>query len=615
MDHLFWYFTGAARAYGLFPVLRAALICGLLYQVDLAVVLGRWLCRKIGILPSRSTLEAHHRHSALIVLPTLLRGQEELNGLKRAMRSVVQNQYPGHLVVVACIDGRAECPGLFPRLEAWAAREPVPQNVELHVVGTPVRMGKAMAMDQGVEHVKTLVAAGRLARFPTFFFNMDADSTLGKNALQRMAFQLTRKRWLTGTPHLIVTSNVLVSPEECVVGLRSLLSTRRWLATLVGREYLTSISLGRSNTAILPVTEASGALYCTWSQIYLPAPRYARFLQSLRWIDWLKWWIGFAPPRFSRYRGAPLVEAMTGPGDDTWMTWFACGGTWKGHRVCFDFPRTPLHALGRMLAAWVSRPLAFDPLAQVHTRTPTTVAGLFQQRLRWNSSRVQDIVRWSPSLAYHWQIGGSVIASSMVVVLYNVLFVSGIVALFVMCHPSEALGVSALACAGYMCIRLVDSVVALLVSECPSSAWVLLVSLPLSGLYHVVFNTLTTTVGMARDVFGFGQPTTFAPESTARASGLSRIAVAYRIRRAFLLACRAVVFGDVPWGSFWLGWRATPWTPSGFDGWTTGVRPSPVYWPSRRRAHRPPSSGKPSSGSRRVSPCKPSRGTDCPPAN
>jgi hypothetical protein len=84
------------------------------------------------------------------------------------------------------------------------------------------------------------------------------------------------------------------------------------------------------------------------------------------------------------------------------MTWLACSGTWKDGRISFDFPRTPLHALGRMLSAWVSRPLAFDPLAQVFTKTPTTVKGLFDQRLRWNSSRIQDLKRWSPSLAYHW---------------------------------------------------------------------------------------------------------------------------------------------------------------------------------------------------------------------
>jgi hypothetical protein len=583
VDHLFWYLTGAARASGLFPFLRGMLICAAIYQIDLLIVLARWLGKKLGIVPSRYVLESRNRHSAVIVLPTLLRGQDELDGLKNAMRSVARNQYPGRLVVVACIDGRAERPRLFQELGAWAAREPVPQNVELHIVGTPVRMGKAMAMDWGVEHVKTLVEEGYLAQFPPLFFNMDADSSLGENALERMAFKLTRKRWLTRTPHLIVTSNVLVSPDQAVGGLSSLFSAAHWLATLVGREYLTSISLGRSNTAIVPVTEVSGALYCTWSQVYLPSPRYARFLQSLRWTDWLKWWVGFAPPRFSQYRGAPLVEAMTGPGDDTWMTWLACSGTWKDGKVCFDFPRTPLHALVRMLSAWISRPLAFDALAHVYTKTPTTVAGLFRQRLRWNSSRMQDIKRWSPSLAYQWQIGASVMASSLVAITCHVLFVSGLVFVLLRCHPAEALGVSVLAGSGYALLRLVDSVVALLVSECPVSHWVFLLSLPAAGYYHVAFNTITWIVGTTRDVFGLGQPTTFVPETTARASGLSRFALAYRVRRAFLLACRAIVFGDVPLGAFWLGWSETPWTPNGFDGWTTGARPPSVYWPARPR--------------------------------
>jgi hypothetical protein len=582
MDHLFWYLTGAARASGLFPLLRAAFVCGVIYEMGLPTVLARWLVSKLRTGPARGVLEPRNRHSALIVLPTLLRKPDELAGLKRAMRSVASNGYPGRLLVVACIDGREDHPTLFRQLEVWAAREPVPANVELFVVGTPVRMGKAMAMDWGVEHAKTLVATGRLARFPTLFFNMDADSTLAKSALERMAFMLTRPRWLTGTPHLIVTSNVLVSPDQSMVGLSSLLSGGRWLATLVGREYLTSISLGRTNMGFVPVTEVSGALYCTWSQVYLPAPRYARFLQSLRWIDWLKWWVGFAPPRFSEYRGAPLVEAMTGPGDDTWITWLACSGTWKGGRISFDFPRTPLHAFGRMLSAWVSRPLAFDPLAQVFTKTPTTVKGLFDQRLRWNSSRIQDIKRWSSSLAYHWPMGAAVIASTIIVVTCNAMFIAGLVLVLVHCRPSESLGVGLLAGAGYMSLRLVDSVVALFVSECPISQYVFLIGLPASGYYHLVFNTCTWILGTGRDVFGFGQRTTFVPETTARASGLSRIALAYRIRRAFLLACRAVVFGDVPWGGFWLGWQQTRWTPNGFDGWTTGVRPAPAYWPKKK---------------------------------
>ena len=39
------------------------------------------------------------------------------------------------------------------------------------------------------------------------------------------------------------------------------------------------------------------------------------------------------------------------------------------------------------------------------------------------------------------------------------------------------------------------------------------------------------------------------------------------------------MIGDVPLGSFWLGWRETPWTPSGYDGWTTGKKPPAIVPP------------------------------------
>jgi hypothetical protein len=381
-----------------------------------------------------------------------------------------------------------------------------------------------------------------------------------------------------------VTSNVLVSAEECFVDVRSLFSMRRWIATLVGREYLTGISFGRTNTKLFPVNEVSGALFCTWSQVYLPAPTYARFMQSLRMVDWLKWWIGFRPPRFSEFRGAPLCEAMAGPGDDTWMTWMASSGTWRNGQVCFEFPRTPIHAFVRTVLQYLSRPLAFDALAKVYTKTPTNIGALFRQRLRWNSSRVQDLQRWFPALAYHWQVGASVLISSFVVIVYNSMFLISVVAPFaILRHASAALPVSLLAGVGYMAVRLMASVVALVTSECPSADWLKLMSLPGASYYHIYFNTLTTILGSVRDLYGFGEVTTFSPESTLRKSGLTRIALAYRLRRAFLLACRAVVRGDVPWGWFWFGWKQTRWTPSGFDGWSSGVRPPAVHWPSARR--------------------------------
>jgi hypothetical protein len=195
-----------------------------------------------------------------------------------------------------------------------------------------------------------------------------------------------------------------------------------------------------------------------------------------------------------------------------------------------------------------------------------------------------------PALAYNWQVGVHVVISTTLVVFYNALFVTSLVAPFIAAkHVKDALPLSLLSAAGYMVVRVTGTVVALVISECSWRDWLKLLSLPVSGSYHIVFNTLTTIIGFVRDTFGFGEPTTFSPEKTLRDSGLTRIALAYRLRRALLLSCRAIVFGDVPLGWFWLGWRETPWTPSGFDGWSSGKRPFPIYWPAPRRPRSPAS--------------------------
>jgi hypothetical protein len=53
--------------------------------------------------------------------------------------------------------------------------------------------------------------------------------------------------------------------------------------------------------------------------------------------------------------------------------------------------------------------------------------------------------------------------------------------------------------------------------------WHKLLALPLAGPFHFVFNIATTTVGLLKDVFGFGVNTHFAPETTLAASGVRRI--------------------------------------------------------------------------------------------
>jgi cellulose synthase/poly-beta-1,6-N-acetylglucosamine synthase-like glycosyltransferase len=582
LEKLVWYLASIRSFVEAAPLLRALLLCLILYQLDLVIVLGAWLLRRAGLTSTSFALPPDQRKSVIVVLPTLLRKRAELEGLVEAMRSVAQNGYPGRLFVVACIDGTDEAGSLYDELVVWAAAEAVPAGVELHVVGSPERAGKAVAMDRGMEYMRALVASGAVSSFPEIFFNMDADSALGEQALERMVFRLTRRRRIARKPHHIVTSNVVVPLDQCYEGLRSLLSLKRWVALSVAREYVGSISAGKVNYKLAPTMEVSGALYCTWSEIYLAAPYYAAFLQQLRLRDWLKWWLGVAPPRFSAFRGRPLAEAMTGPGDDTWMGWFASCCRYENGRFSADFPRTPWHALAQAIVQYVSRPVGYDPLAKVYSKTPTSVRALFKQRLRWNSSRMQDLLRHGPSLLYHWKAGGPLLFGTIIVFTGITLFASAPLALVAGgSQPAPAGAFVVLAFLGYYTSRLTGTIAGLLISDSPSREWIKLVALPLAVPYHIVFNSLTLLIGYYRDAFGFGEPTTFAPEATLLRSNLSRFALAYRLRRALWLAARSVVHGDVPLGLFWLGWRRTPYTSNGFEGWSSGRKPSPVFWPKQ----------------------------------
>ena len=75
-----------------------------------------------------------------------------------------------------------------------------------------------------------------------------------------------------------------------------------------------------------------------------------------------------------------------------------------------------------------------------------------------------------------------------------------------------------------------------------------------------------------------------------------RIALLYRLRRAFLLTVRALLVGDVPFGKFWFGWRETQWTSNGFVGFTSKNRQRPIIPPRSqwfKRAARNSDDGSP----------------------
>lgn len=568
MQKLVWYLGNAGSIEILAALLLPIGINLVLHQLMHVWVVARelWLRVRGGDAP-----EPRPCPPALMTVPSLMRSRAELESIRTAMESAAANAYPGALTVIACVDGTTAAPELYRELRKWAASAALPDGVRLLVAGSPERRGKGAAIDSGVEHVARLVQSGAMEpeRAPVLFFNMDADSRLGARALERLAHALMRPSRITGNPGLIATSHVVIEPSFAWQGWRRFFTMAGWLSLSVAREYIVSIGVGRHNRGLLPRIGVSGALYCTWFEVLRVAPRYARFITTLRLADWLRWWIGAPPPSFSRAEDtlAPLPEGLAGEGDDTWVTWLAMSAHWRGGELSFDFPRTPLHAIWATVVAYFARTFRYDPRARIFTRTPTTARGLYRQRKRWNVSRIWTSQRWGLALWYALHVGVWARLEVLLNVVFNTVLIVGLVILPFSRMPSMWIAVAFVVAAGYFALRLAATLVALLIAEDPRRDFTILFAVPTSGIYHLLFNVFPTIDGFVRQVLGFGLNTGFTPEATLVVGGKSRIAIGYRLNRALRLALRSILVGDVPLGWFWLGWSKTRWTPNGYEGW------------------------------------------------
>lgn len=545
------------------------------YELDYVYLLVRHLVMTGRYGATAAPVAAGPRPGALLVIPTMLRSHDELEGLKDATMSAARNDTRGQLTIVIAIDDGRTHKEIYSELETWVATYAAPEGVRVLVTCTPERRGKACAIDAAVLMMEEQVARGEIAELPPLFFNMDADSELGPDALVRMIDRLTTPSWVVGTRPRLVTSNVSIAKKHYWFGWRGFFTVRGQIALQVAREYLTAISLGKFNTKLIPVLWASGALYCTWTKLHTDSPRWGAFMQTLTLRDWVRWWVGFAPPAFATANVRHLPEAQTGPGDDTWMTWLACCARWNGDDLVVELPRTPLHAAWYSVYDYFVRPVRHEPQARIMTRTPTTITALFKQRVRWNTSRIQDVQRWRPALMFHWSVGLPALVSTAQLVIVNLA-----VALSLLCwpfvseHGSMVAFVAALALNLFM--RATATLLGLLVDQPVEGNALKLFAIPLSVPYHMVFNVVPTIVGSVKDIFLFGVNTKFSPEQTHIRSGTTRIALAFRLRRALTLAVRSVIVNDVPLGWFWFGWNETAWTPNGFEGWTSGRPARPI---------------------------------------
>lgn len=543
--------------------------------------LGVWisaLVRAAGLARFRP-LTAATAPDVLVVIPTLLRSQADLDSLRDAASTALTNRYPGRVVVCLAIDGSDDAPPLVAELSAWAAAHRPP----VLVATLPERSGKGVAVAAGLARAEHAVRTGELPALPPVFFNMDADGVLGPRALERMVARLVRPGAVTRQRPMIVASNVMVRRAHYWAGWRKFARLPHQLALQVAREYMTSISITRNNLGLLPVTGVSGALYCTWTELHQLQARHAGFMHALRWRDVAAWWLGAPPPRFATWTGEPNVHATAGPGDDTWLAWLAMMARWRGDRLDVELPRSPLHALGRLLRSFIVRPIAYDPLARVYTATPTTVRGLWKQRVRWNSSRLWLAQRFGLTPWFAWHLGAWIMLDLALVFLIHATILAGVLLWPLADRPATWLSLLVLGYLSTLVIRGSATLLAMIQDHDVRGHWHKLLALPLAGMFHFVFNIATTTWGLIHEVLGFGVNTHFAPEATLARAGVGRPALAYRMTRAARLCWRALRHGDVPPGRFWFGWHASAWTVEGHAGWTDprasvgrgGVRPSP----------------------------------------
>ncbi len=534
-----------------------------------AKLLGSAFMRTAG--PSKERLPA-----GLLIIPSLLRAVDELEAIKATVSNVLENDYPGKMLIVMSIDGTHDAPTLYADLELWFAsrQAALPKDVWLYLAGTPQRHGKPLAIEHGIQHARGLVARGVHAELPAIYFSTDADADLGPHALELLARRLTKKNLFTGNPGRAVAGHLHVRKEQYWRGWRHFFSVEGQLTLQVAREYLVT-SVMRHNVRPLPICGIPGALYCTWTEIMVQGPRFMGFMKTLNRLDWIKWWLGTAPSKFSESKVAPIPELLAGDTDDTVSAFLAIMARWENGKLTLDAARTPVHAFYYMLRTVLfDRGLRYEPEARVYTSSPSTVGSLWRQRMRWNASRIEVVGRFSKAFRYHWDLSVAGLGSVGLMLKCAVFGLFAYVQAPLLMAKGGFFVPLAFGLAVHYAIYAVSTLLALAVDGGIASKWRLVLAIPFAPLYLPVYGFWAGAAGMVKDVLLVGNCTKFAPETTLMKGGSERIALFARVRRAAVLMVRSAIYGDVPLATFWFGWGETPWTPSGFQGWTTGKRPS-----------------------------------------
>jgi hypothetical protein len=513
--------------------------------------------------------------TGIVIIPSLLRNENDFQAIIIAAESCAKNQYPNKLIIIASVDGRKEQPTLYNKLIEWSKKQIYPSNIFLYITGTDIRGSKMMAIDAAITYMHTLIETKVHEQFPKVYFSADGDGILSTYALERLAIKLLSPHPLTGNPRRIVSGKICIRPDIFWQGWKTFFTIRGQMYIQVAREFVVSNVRRYNWSFIVPQMSMPGALYCTYSELLIKAPKYMGFLQTIKYIDWIKWWFGVCPPKFTESKALPIPEAMTGSTDDTTMAFFASVVQWHNGQFMFNFPRTPLHAFWRLIVAFCfERSNSYEPEARVYTYTPETIKSLFTQRVRWNSSRYECAGRFFRSFLFHWDTAFPVISQLL-------LLLQGIIQAFIyyVLFPFFVFKTHNIFCMiliGYLSQIISDFIytsLALLVESDYKRYSITILAVPLANLYNTYVNLFAAIWGIGNDLLIFGSRTKFVPEETLIKGKSSRIALLYRIRRFISMCIRSVWHGDVPFGIWWFGFREHhPYVDSGYKNWTSNKR-------------------------------------------
>lgn len=574
MDSLIWAIKNQDALSTGFHFIVIFLLGYILFQSDFLFLVIAWLGRLAFGKADSFVSGGKFCPDGLVVIPSLLRNSDDYEAIIAAVDSISNNKYPSKLVIIVSVDGKSEQPKLYNKLVAWHESYSYPDNVYAYVTGTKDRHGKMMAVHAGAEHMKFLIEEGQHDKFPEVYFSFDADGILSVNSFERLAVKLATPHRFTKNPRRVVAGKMLIRKELIWNGWDKFFTVKGQIYLQVASQFIKAC-VARYNWRIVPKIGLSGVLYATWSDVLIQAPNYMGFLHSIKWIDCFKWWLGFSPPLFSRSNAEPLPEALTGATDDTSMSFLIMVAHWKNDKLSFDAPRTPIHALWRLFRELViERSHDYEPEARVYTYTPSTIKGLWNQRIRWNSARIECSMRFTKTLLFHFELS--------FVVLYQFVFFMKSVAVnvvyyilipYMLIKGQGVFVMTVFLYLFYTVSTLIYSGMALILEKEWKYYWRILLCSPFTAVYSILINTMTQVYGSLRDIVFFGNRVLFVPEETLIKGKTTRPAILYRLCRFFKMCIRSIRYGDVPLGIWWLGWREHhPYVENGFKGWTSGKR-------------------------------------------